>query len=607
MRGDGIYRVQGCLVAAALALLVGCGSDGELAPGDSSRNATLAQGWPMYGANLERTFYNAGENRIRRDNVASLRLKWRYKTGAVVTASPSVAWVEVPGEGRIKVVYVPSWDGNLYALRAKNGSRLWSFAMKPHPGASYPQASSPTVATVGGEQRVFVGGGMTMYALSAATGELRWMFDAGTGCTTCGPREERNQIESSPAVVENLVVFGMDVNDRPPGKGGVFAVDASEGYLVWYFDLDTGQTCKPLASDRIRRFDGFHTAAELGLPEDFFATRPGCNFSRRWTACGNVWSSVAVDVRRRLLFTASSNCDTDEDPTTVEPPPPMPPFEEAIFALSFEGVPVWSWRPREVDNADLAFGAVPNLFAIEVGGIRREVVGVGNKDGTYYVLDREGVNKATGKIEPYWSQQVVAGGAIGGIIGSAAVGGGRVFFSTAIGESFNRPQRPAAWSLAASDGAIVWGDRSALPSYAATTATPALTFMGSLFSGVYVRDADTGEVLRNLPPLAPVASAVTVFDGEIFFGSGIGDRGGNPQGDAYRSSLVPSDVTAYCLPDSAECPGTSCDDGDACTYDYPTESGCASEPAPDGLPCPDGLLGPGRCQDGQCVAPASGG
>ncbi|MCX8073787.1 MAG: PQQ-binding-like beta-propeller repeat protein [Candidatus Binatia bacterium] len=590
----------GC--GALIVVFVGCGSDSE-APGGSTSGAQLADGWPMYGRNVERTFYNDAEARITRSNVASMRLKWRYQTGAIVTASPTVAWVHVPGEGRIKVVYVPSWDGFLYALRVSNGSRLWSFAMKPHPGASYPQASSPTVAHVAGEERVYVGGGMTMYCLAAATGELRWSFDAGTGCTTCGPRVERNQVESSPAVVENLVVFGMDVNDRAPGKGGVFAVDATEGHLVWYFDVDTGQTCRPFASDRVRKFDGYHSAEELGLPPDFFTTRPGCNFNRRWTACGNVWSSFAVDTARRLLFTASSNCDTDNDPDTVEPAPPMPPFEEAIFALSFDGAPVWRWRPREVDNADLAFGAVPNLFTIRFGGSQRDVLGVGNKDGTYYVLDREGVNKLTGRIEPYWAQQVVPGGAIGGIIGSAAVGGGAIFFSTAIGESFNRPQRPAAWSLTASDGSVRWADRSAAPSYAATTATREVVFMGSLFSGVYARDADTGEVLKQFSPLVPVASAVTVLDGEIFFGAGIGDRGGNPEGDAYRSSLTPSVVSAYCLPDSPDCPSSLCDDGDACTYDYRSGDQCVSERAPDGLFCPDPTVGPGRCVDGRCVRP----
>jgi outer membrane protein assembly factor BamB len=557
--------------------------------------------WATYGRTQLRTFFNPLETRITRDTVARMRPKWQYLTAAIVTASPTVANIDVPGEGRIKVVFVNSWDGHLYALRASNGSKLWDYAMKPHPGASYPQASSPEVDTVAGEQRVYVAGGMTVYCLEAATGTLRWSFDAGTGCTTCDPHTERNEVESSPTVVNNMVVFGMDVNDQAPGKGGVFAVDAVDGRLVWYFDLETSATCRPLATDEVRHFDGYHTAQELQLPDDFFATRPGCNFDRSWTACGNVWSSFSVDYARGLMYTVSSNCDTDNDPDTVEPPPPMPPYDEALFALRFDGTPAWVWRPREVDNDDLSFGAVPNLFETEIGGAMREVVGVGNKDGTYYLLDRDGTNEITGRTEPYWQTNVVPGGSIGGILASAAVGDGKILFTTAIGLSLNNPQRPAAHGLRQTDGAILWGADRAAPSYAPTTAVPTVTFMGTLFGGMVARDADTGDLLRSFTLLSPVASGTTVVDGELFFGSGVGDRSGNPNSEAYKTSVVPSYVSAFCLPDAPDCPAQLCDDGDPCTYDFHGDSGCQSEPAPDGIPCQVGGQS-GRCTAAVCQA-----
>jgi outer membrane protein assembly factor BamB len=600
----GLEKGWRCVVlASGLTLLAGCGGTVEVsdAPPPLPGEARLADGWSTYGGSHLRTFYNPNETRITRDNVASLRPKWSYLTAAIITASPAVAYVDVPGEGRIKVVFVASWDGNLYALRGANGSQLWHFKMKPQPGASYPQASSAEVAIVAGEARVYVAGGMTLYCLSAASGELRWQFDAGTGCTTCTPRTERNQIESSPAVVGNTVFVGMDINDVVPGKGGVLAVDATDGHLVWFFDLETGGTCRPFSSDRIRRFDGFHTAAELGLPEGFFATRPGCNFDRSWTACGNVWSSFSVDRSRRLIYTASSNCDTDDDPETADPPPPMPLFDEAVFALSFDGDPAWVWRPREVDNSDLSWGAVPNIFEIDFGGARREVIGLGNKDGTYYVLDRDGVNEISGRVEPYWQTKTVPGGAIGGIISSAAVAVDRILFSTAIGLSLAQIQRPAAWGLSATTGEVIWTNRSAAPSYAPTTAIPTVTFMGSLFGGMVARDAASGELLNTFPPLGPVASAAVPFEGEVFFGAGVGDRGGNPNGDAYKTSLSPSPVSAWCLPDAPDCPAELCDDGDVCTYDFHGASGCQSEAAPDGIPCPTLVSSTGHCQGGQCI------
>ena len=184
-----------------------------------------------------------------------------------------------------------------------------------------------------------------------------------------------------------------------------------------------------------------------------------------------MWSSAAHDPQRDLLYFGTSNCDTDADPATPVPPPPMPRYDEALVALRTDGTPAWSWRPREVDNDDLAFGAVPNLFTIDVDGTPTEVVGIGGKDGTYYVLDRDGVNEATGvgwndadpSGTPYWSTNVVPGGAIGGVIATASVdeAARRVFFSTGPGEDVGAPQRPTVHALDLDTGAVVWQNTTA--------------------------------------------------------------------------------------------------------------------------------------------------
>src|SRR6185436_2567909 len=129
----------------------------------------------------------------------------------------------------------------------------------------------------------------------------------------------------------------------------------------------------------------------------------------------------------------------------------------------FDGTPAWRWRPREVDNLDLAFGSVPNLFTITTSAGPRDVVGGGSKDGTYYVIDREGVNAASGvrwddadpSALPYWRTQVVPGGEIGGVIATAAVdeAAGRVYFSTAPGLDTFMPQRPTVHALDLQTGA----------------------------------------------------------------------------------------------------------------------------------------------------------
>ena len=112
--------------------------------------------------------------------------RWRFPTGAVVTASPSIATVTLPAGSSTRAVFVPSWDGFVYAIDWDDGSELWRFAWEDQPGASFPAAGSVTVADVGGRRTVFVGAGEHVYALDAATGAERWRFAAGTGCRDAG-------------------------------------------------------------------------------------------------------------------------------------------------------------------------------------------------------------------------------------------------------------------------------------------------------------------------------------------------------------------------------------------------------------------------------------
>jgi outer membrane protein assembly factor BamB len=503
------------------------------------------------------------------------------------------------------VVIVPSWDQYVYALRAENGTRVWSYKMKPQPGTFYPYSGSATIAWIDGHPRVFVPGGETMYSLDALTGQELWQFDAGTGCTTCTVRQERNEIESTPAVINGLVISGMDSNDGVPGKGGMFALSATDGRLVWWFDLFTQATCRPLSEDNIRRFDGFHSEAELGLPEGFFSTRPGCNFDRTQNGCGNVWSSVAVDARRGLLFTDSANCDTDDDPSTPAPPPPPPPFEEAIFALKLDGTPAWTWRPREVDDDDFDFGAVPNLFEAEIGGKVRDVVGVGGKDGTYYVLDRNGVNEITGRIEPYWQTNVVPGGFAGGMIGAASVGDGNIVVATAPGFSVFDPQKPIVHAFDPNTGAVLWQYSDVDPSFGPTMGVPGLAFTCSTpRPNINIFSRSDGSLLKPLAAsivISGVASAPTIVSGMMFNGGGTGAH--NSGSDAEGEALRDTPVTAFCARGAPGCKALACTDGNTCTYDYLDRNGtCISEPSAEGLDCLVGGSQRGTCHSGSCVA-----
>ena len=524
-----------------LVLAAACSSDSG-----SGRMTTDTNDWPMVAGSLSRTGYQANETTITKANVGGLAIKWSFPTTAPVAASPVTATIDLPDGGATRLVFVGSYDGNVYAIRADDGKEQWHYAVKPHPGVSYGAiVSSAAVANVDGRAVVYVGGGETMYALEAATGKEVWQFDVGTGCTTCDSHTERNEILSSPAVLpdEDLVAFGMDINDSPPGKGGFYGLSAKDGHLRWFFDLESGMTCHPNSDDNIRKFDGYHAAEQLGLPSDFFSTRDGCDFDRTETACGNVWSPVSVDIQRKLLYFTSSNCDTDDDPTTVKPSPPMPQYDEALVALHYDGTPAWSWRPREVDNDDLAFGSAPNLFVAKIKNVDREVVGIGGKDGSYYLLDRAGANEITGKIEPYWTRHYVAGSGIGGTTGTAAVVGDRIFLTTAINEG------APAWLLNAADGTVIWSQQLAAPYYGPSLASPGLVWTGGIDAKLHALDADTGDILAKVALGHIVFSGPAIVDGTIYIGAGFGALNAGAPGPARD----PGALWALCVAGEKGC------------------------------------------------------
>ncbi len=140
-------------------------------------------------------------------------LIWKYGTDARIKSSPAVA------DGK---VYIGPDDGNVYCLDAYNGSLLWKAdaggIVEMHLSAVARVASSPCV--VGG--RVFVGSLDTnVYCFDAETGDEEWTYKTD------------GSITSSPAVVGGAVY----IVSQEPKSGGLYKLDASDGSLIWRFDI----------------------------------------------------------------------------------------------------------------------------------------------------------------------------------------------------------------------------------------------------------------------------------------------------------------------------------------------------------------------------------
>jgi outer membrane protein assembly factor BamB len=196
------------------------------------------------------------------------------------------------------------------------------------------------------------------------------------------------RIFSAPAVFNGMVFIGSTVSGTDGCRGGFLAVDAATGELRWRFEVD------PLLDDQGQVIGGLNRG------------------------CGNVWSSAAIDPPHGLVFFGTANCQSGA----------QPPYHEAVMALEAQtGTPRWVFRPRQTDTCDLDFGATPNVIVLGA----QQYVGIGGKDGTYYVLQR--LTEAPAG-ELVWATNVVFGGMSGGFIGTAAFDGAQLVGAAGVGD-----------------------------------------------------------------------------------------------------------------------------------------------------------------------------
>ena len=148
--------------------------------------------------------------------------KWKVPTQGPVPSTPAVAG---------GMVYFTSYDGKFYAVDEQTGKLKWKFSTGGErrfeaKGIHGLQPKNQTIAdpwdvylsspVVGGGNVYFGSGDANLYALDAASGELRWKFAAG------------DVIHASPALDSGTLYFGS-------WDSYLYAVDAATGKEKWRF------------------------------------------------------------------------------------------------------------------------------------------------------------------------------------------------------------------------------------------------------------------------------------------------------------------------------------------------------------------------------------
>ena len=147
--------------------------------------------------------YDAGRNGATpASGPTSASLMWSYTTGGIVYASPIVS------DG---FVFIPSYDGKLYALDEYTGALIWSFT-----------TGSNIVATpaVGNGTVYLSSEDLTVYALDENTGSVLWRISNVAA------------VVSSPVLADGKLFYGTSYSPRA-GRADFLAVNPQDGTVFW--------------------------------------------------------------------------------------------------------------------------------------------------------------------------------------------------------------------------------------------------------------------------------------------------------------------------------------------------------------------------------------
>jgi polyvinyl alcohol dehydrogenase (cytochrome) len=427
--------------------------------------------WSTFLGNNARTGYDRTETSINPMTAHSLKLHWTASTVGQAQVTDEV----MAANG---MLYWGSWDGLLHASDPTSGQDLWATNLGTKPGGCSHRlkgvVGSATVATVPingvATSVVFVAAGQdNLYALDALTGNIIWQTNLGN--------DPGEFLYGSTAVYKGSVYIGVaSTGDCPLVQGEVVQVNVSTGQLQNMFKL---------------------------VPD-------GC-------IGAGVWGSPTIDEKTGMLYVGTGNVGTCSQPQ------PLGMSIVELKAADLSLVASWPVPTSDLVGNDDDYGSTPNLFKATINGVFHLMVGMVNKDGYYYALDRTNISAG-----PLWKVRISSGGpapAKTASIAASAFDGARLYVagsSTTIGGQ----QCPGSLrELDPNTGAIRWEDCLAGPVLAPVLAVPGLVVVGA-GNSMSVVNSLTGQILftyQDTTLNGDFWGAATIFNGILYDGSKSGE------------------------------------------------------------------------------------
>ena len=343
-----------------------------------------SQGWTYYSGDQGGTRYSTLKQ-INRDNVTNLKVAWTWRNGDAARYGATLMNIESQENTPILIdgsLITCSSLGRIAALDPTTGKERWhfdpfdyfgkvSFAKASFPkcrGVSYWKDSQAPAGAACGERLIYGTWRFRAYAIDARNGKPCKDFGKG-GEVVLDPGRALDPDEyvvfvAPPVVIDDLAIFGSSISDSvrddaPSGK--IRALDARTGQIRWEFD--------PIPRD----------------PNDPEAKTWGKN-STSFTGGANVWSMMAVDEARDLIFLPTTSPSADFYGGTR---PGENRYADSLVALrGSTGKIVWHYQITHHDIWDYDLPSQPILVDLPRNGTTVPAVVQLTKQGLVFVFNR---------------------------------------------------------------------------------------------------------------------------------------------------------------------------------------------------------------------------
>lgn len=560
------------------ALLPAAIARGQGEPGD----------WPMYNHDLAGWRYNPDETTIGPENAGQLVEKWRFPARGsdqrigVIHATPTVvgghvyfgtatdpAFYKVSPEGKLCWVYrKPTRAGRAAGVETVLSSSVAPNAATKAQGAPHDfrfQTTSEgimTSALVTDDSVYFGDLAGWFYALDRETGKERWRVHARSK-EFLDPHPI-NLFFASPILADGKVITGGGALEQLLAGGLLYRGSTGRGFLV-AFEPKTG---------RIAWKYSLGPKPERLSPPIVIRDSWGSHFFYSGPATSTIWSTPSFDPASGTLFFGT---DVNTAPRRPTPDDPRLHTRESCAVVAIDvrtGKDRWvtqirpgdvwtnamrAYDPKEGRHKDQSIGDTPKIYEIAVEGRPTKVVGVGCKDGGFYVLRASDgkivehtptyTGPPTYPLSPAPDRRMLALPSCMGGLQTGCATDGRTVFTNGIDAIRLMSQETLAASVAPpTAGRVVaispdtkterWRhERPRVASLGGPPPRPVFTDVGDpVASGLAVAngvvyfttvasgklvalDAATGRVLKEIP-IGPVWSGPSVSRGRVYVGTG---------------------------------------------------------------------------------------